>query len=226
MAVGKFLASQLREPSGIVGGLILPRLFNRRNAALNDLTLECLGLEPRDRVLDVGCGGGYLLRRMAHFVTDGLVAGVDLSPRMVSFCERRYRPLIQAGGLEVRCASAEDLPYPSAFFTKACSVNAIFYLSEAGLAVSELWRVLADGGVLVICFTSKKSLQKRGFGKHGLSLFEDDEVRDLMESSGFREVRMVPGSDRHREFTCAVGRKQRYESQFVLSNQAYFRPNP
>jgi len=207
MALGKFLANQLREPSGIIGGLILPRLFNSRNAALNDLTLECLGLEPRDRVLDVGCGGGYLLRRMADVVTDGLVAGVDLSPRMVSFCDRRYRPLIQAGTLEVRHASAQDLPYPSAFFTRACSVNTIFYLSEPGLAISELWRVLAAGGMLVICFTSKKSLQKRRFAKHGLSLFEDDEVRGLMQSSGFREVCLVPGTDKHRQFTCAVGRK-------------------
>jgi len=207
MALGKFLANQLREPSGIIGGLILPRLFNSRNAALNDLTLECLGLEPCDCVLDVGCGGGYLLRCMADVVTDGLVAGVDLSPKMVSFCDRHYRPLIQAGGLEVRRATAEDLPYPSAFFTKACSVNTIFYVSEPGLAISELWRVLAAGGVLVICFTSKKSLQKRRFARHSLSLFEDDEVRGLMQSSGFREVCMVPGTDKHRQFTCAVGRK-------------------
>ncbi len=207
MTPGKYLAKQLREPSGIVGGLILPRLFNKRNAALNDLTLECLALQSHDRALDVGCGGGYLLRRIADVVTDGLVAGVDPSPQMVAFCERRYSPLIRAGRLEVRCASAEELPYPAAFFTKVCSVNTIFYLSDPSLAVSELWRVLTDGGTSVICFTSKKSLQNRRFARHGLTLFEDYEVRRLMESAGFREVRMISGSDKHRQFTCAVGRK-------------------
>jgi ubiquinone/menaquinone biosynthesis C-methylase UbiE len=207
MALAKFLAGQLRRPSGITGGIILPRLFNKRNSALNDLTLECLALQPQDRALDVGCGGGYLLRRMSDIITDGLVAGVDWSPQMVAFCERRYRSLIEDAQLEVRCASAEALPYPPGFFTKACTVNTIFYLPDASLAVSELRRVLADGGTLVICFTAKESLKNRGFVRHGLSLFETGEVRQLMESSGFQEIRMIRGSDRHREFTCAVGRK-------------------
>jgi SAM-dependent methyltransferase len=207
LTLARFLARQLHNPSGLVGSVVLPRLFNRRNAALNDLTLECLALEPADRVLDVGFGGGYLLGRMSAILTDGALAGVDISPKMVGYCEKRFRSLIRDGRLDIRCAGAEALPYPAASFTKACTVNTIFYWRDAGQAMSELGRVLVEGGRLVICFTCKESLERREFTQYGIRLFEIAEARELMEAAGFREVTMVPGRDRHREFRCAIGTK-------------------
>jgi ubiquinone/menaquinone biosynthesis C-methylase UbiE len=207
MILTKLFAKQLRQPSGVFGRMVLPRLFNRRNSALNDLTLKSLALQPHDRVLEVGCGGGYLLHQMSAIIVDGLIAAVDLSPAMVAFCQKRYRSLIKDGQLQIRCASAGALPYPSGYFTKACTVNTLFYLPDASRATSELWRVLADDGTLVICFTAKKSLENRDFTSYGLTLYEADQVQRLLDSSGFQRISMIPGSDRYRAFTCAVGRK-------------------
>jgi ubiquinone/menaquinone biosynthesis C-methylase UbiE len=207
LTLAGYLAKQLHNPSGLLGRVVLPRLFNRRNAALNDLTLECLALEPSDRVLEVGFGGGYLLGRMSAVLTEGALAGVDASPEMVAYCEKRFRSLIQNGRMDIRCASAEALPYPTASFTKACTVNTIFYWRDTGQAMSELGRVLMEGGRLVICFTCKESLEKRAFTRHGIRLFEIAEVRELMEAAGFREVTLMPGRDRHRAFRCAIGTK-------------------
>jgi ubiquinone/menaquinone biosynthesis C-methylase UbiE len=207
LTLAGFLAKQLHNPSGVLGRVVLPRLFNRRNAALNDLTLECLALKPGDRVLEVGFGGGYLLGRMSAMLTEGALAGVDVSPEMVAYCEKRFRSLIQAGRMDIRCASAEALPYPTACFTKVCTVNTIFYWRDVARAMAELGRVLVEGGRLVICFTCKESLEKRAFTRHGIRLFQVTEVQELMEAAGFREVTLVPGRDRHREFRCAIGRK-------------------
>ena len=79
----KFLAGQLGRPSG-VWGLVLAPIWNKRNAALNDVAFQALALSPQDRVLEVGFGGGYLLGRMAQVVTAGFLAGVDVSPSMVA----------------------------------------------------------------------------------------------------------------------------------------------
>jgi arsenite methyltransferase len=207
MIPAKLFARQLSYPSGILGRFILPRVWNRRNSALNEVAFDSLALKPGDRVLEVGFGGGHLLSRMAGAITDGFLAGVDVSPTMVAFCEKRYRSLVRDGKLELRCAGAESLPYPSAHFTKACSVNSIFYWQDAPQAISELWRVLVEGGMLVLCFTCKESLEKRGFANSGITLYAAEEVQHMMETSGFYPIHMVRASDKHREFVCATGRK-------------------
>jgi arsenite methyltransferase len=207
MLPAKLFARQISHPSGILGRFVLPRVWNRRNSALNDVALNSLALRPGDRVLEVGFGGGHLLGRMAGAIPGGFLAGVDVSPAMVAFCAKRYRPLVREGKLELRCAGAESLPYPPAHFSKACSVNSIFYWQNAPQAISELWRVLAEGGMLVLCFTCKGSLEKRGFANSRITLYAAEEVQQMMEASGFHSMRMVRASDKHREFVCATGRK-------------------
>jgi arsenite methyltransferase len=203
----RFLARQLANPSGLFGRLVLAPTWNRRNAALNDMAFDRLALQPRDRVMEVGVGGGYLLGRMAAVVTDGFLVGIDASPTMLAFCERRHRALVRAGRLELKCAEAESLPYPSGHVTKVCTVNSIFYWKDAPHAFAEMHRVLQAGGLLVICFTCRTSLEDRSFARHGLTLYDADDVAQLMESSGFRDTCVTRASDRYREFVCLTGRK-------------------
>jgi len=56
MVFAAHVARQPSKPSGVFGRFILPHLWNWRNAALNDLALRRLALEPCDRVLEVGFG--------------------------------------------------------------------------------------------------------------------------------------------------------------------------
>lgn len=206
-APGRTIAAQLRNPSGLIGRVILPRLWNRRNAALNDLTLQCLDLQPDDRALEVGFGGGYLLGHLADVITQGFIAGADPSAELVAFCRVRYRSLIEAGRMELRQAGVQGLPFKEKSFTKVCTVNTIFYFPDLAQALGEMRRVLVEGGSLAICFTRKEYLQDREFSQHGLNLYEAEEVESLMAGAGFRHLHMVPGEDRWREFVCTVGVK-------------------
>jgi len=207
MPFARFIAQQLGHPSGVLGQIVLAPVWNKRNSALNDAAFDNLALCPHDRVLEVGFGGGYLLGRMAAVVTEGFLAGVDVSPAMVAFCQKRFRSLIEANKLELKCAAAEALPYPSGSFTKACAVNSIFYWENVPQAISELWRVLKESGLLVICFTCKTSLEDKQFAQQGLALYEDDQICQMMESAGFHAISVTRASDRHREFLCVTSKK-------------------
>lgn len=205
MILAKLLVQQLSNPSGVIAKLAGP-LWNKRNAALNDLALASLALNPADRVLEVGFGGGYLLGRMSAVVTQGFLAGVDISPALVNLCQNRYRPLVQEGKLDLKCGRAELLPYPSEHFGKVCSVNSIFYWQDVRRALAEFERVLIQGGALVICFTCKASLQKRSFARY-IGLYEVDEIQAMLATCGFTEIQTRFSSDKHREFVCITSRK-------------------
>jgi len=203
----KFVAQQLSRPSGLIGQFILGPVWNKRNAALNDVAFDHLALNPHDRVLEVGFGGGYLLGRMSTVVTGGCLSGVDVSPAMVAVCEKRFASLVQSGRLDLKCARAESLPYPDDHFTKVCTVNSIFYWQSVPQALAEFRRVLRDDGLLMMCFTCKASIEKRGFTRQGVATYEADDVRHVTEAAGFCSIRITHNSDKHRAFVCLTGRK-------------------
>lgn len=205
LILSKSIARQLSNPSGIIGGLAAP-LWNKRNSALNDVAFDNLSLIPDDRVLEVGFGGGYLLGRISSVITDGFLAGIDISSAMVVFCKKRHRSLVRNGKLELKCARVESLPYPSENFTKVCTVNSIFYWQDSQQAFSEICRILQKNGTFVICFTRKTSLENKNFAKH-IELVETDHVRQTMESLGFQGIQTICASDKHREFVCMTARK-------------------
>jgi ubiquinone/menaquinone biosynthesis C-methylase UbiE len=205
----QFVARQLSHPSGLAGRWILGPLWNRRNRSLNDAALEALKLRSDDRVLEVGFGGGYLLGRMTAIVTSGFIGGVDISAAMVEQGQARYRPLIQAGKMDLKVGTADRLPYPAAQFNKAVSVNSIFYWQDVPQSISELSRVLYDNGRLVLCFTDKASLQQKDFASHGLKLYDTHEVEQLLTAAGLHTINVTRQTDRHRAFWCMTAQKTR-----------------
>jgi ubiquinone/menaquinone biosynthesis C-methylase UbiE len=205
----QFVARQLGHPSGLIGRWVLGPLWNRRNRALNDVALKQLDLRSDDRLLEVGFGGGYLLGRMSTLVTEGFIGGVDISTAMVEQNQARYRPLIQAGKMDLKVGTADRLPYPAAHFSKAVSVNSIFYWPDAAQAIRELSRVLRDCGCLVLCFTDKDSLRQKDFARRGLTLYDIDEVRQLLTAAGLHAFTSLPQADQHRKFWCVTAQKTR-----------------
>jgi SAM-dependent methyltransferase len=87
-------------------------------------------------VLEVGCGTGLLLRRIAGFARSA--SGVDLSPGMLERARAR--------GLDVREGSATSLPYEDARFDVACSFKVLAHVREIHLALREMARVVRPGG--------------------------------------------------------------------------------
>lgn len=202
--LSKTIARQLGNPSGLVGRFILGPLWNNRNSALNNVAYEALTLTPADRVLEIGFGGGYLLGRMSAVIATGCLSGVDISEAMVEFCRKHYRGALQAGKLDLKVGSVDRLPYPDGHFTKAVSVNSIFYWADVPQAMSEVARVLGQAGCLVLCFTDKSSLQQKDFARHSLKLYDGEAMQPLLAAARFHNITVARHADRHRVFWCVT----------------------
>jgi SAM-dependent methyltransferase len=200
MEIKKFIAAQLRKPSGFLGRFVTVRLLNLVNVPINKLALEILKLQPDDHVLEVGFGGGDLIARMARIVTRGHIAGVDFSDDVFEVCRKRFDTLIKAGTIELLCANVDALPFDANIFTKACTVNTIYFWPDPSAAMSQLHRVLKKNGTLLVCFRPRSVMEKQEFIRHNFRLFEPEEVKSLLSTAGFRDVQLV--SDQHRFGEC------------------------
>ena len=114
------------------------------------VTLDALGLRPGERVLDLGCGPGFLAAEMAEQVgRDGRVDAVDVSPSMLAIAGRRSRS-DDAAPVELAEADVTDLPYDDEQFDAAVSTQVYEYVADMPRALAEVRRVLAPGGRLLV----------------------------------------------------------------------------
>jgi ubiquinone/menaquinone biosynthesis C-methylase UbiE len=138
---------------------------------LDDLEVELVERYAAGKdVLEVGCGTGLILERVASFSDEAW--GFDLSSGMLARARTR--------GLRVAQASVTDIPFPDERFDVTCSFKVLAHVEPIRAAVAELARVTRRGGYLLLEFYNPLSLRylvKRLKPPHAISeKISDDAV--------------------------------------------------
>lgn len=162
--------------------------------------LDTLELERGDDLLEVGCGGGLLLRDA--LARGARATGIDHSEDMVELARER------APGAEVLLASAENLPFADETFTAIAMSIVFFFLADPVGVLRECGRVLCLGGRIAV-FTTGPELRGTPAAPEPLAsrghFYGDQELARLGRAAGLTEVAV----DNHRGGQLLVARKRR-----------------
>lgn len=145
--------------------------------------LDALALQPGDRLLEIGCGGGLLLRDALG--TGVKAAGLDHSPDMAALARER------APGAAVLQATAERLPFAADAFTAVAMSVVFFFFAEPLRVLGECRRVLRPGGRLAV-FTTGPELRGTPAAPEPLAgrghFYQDEELAALARQAGLAGV--------------------------------------
>jgi len=151
-------------------------------------TLLHVLLAPRPRrILDAGCGTGFMLRWLRQYSGGQSVVGIDISPEGLAYCRKRGEEIL------AQCSVAQ-LPFPDGFFDLVTSFDVLVQLTPelAKTAFAELTRVLRRNGLLFIRVAAFQWL----YSEHDQALstqhrYTATELKDLWLRQGLETERVT-----------------------------------
>jgi SAM-dependent methyltransferase len=145
--------------------------------------LDALRLRAGDRLLEVGCGGGLLLRDA--LAAGATATGLDHSEEMVSLARQ------QTPGAQVVLGTAERLPFPDDSFDAVAMSIVLIFLADPAAALRECRRVLAASGRIAI-YTTSPRLRGTPAAPEPLAsnsyFYENAELAALATQSGYEDI--------------------------------------
>ena len=153
--------------------------------------LEGLALRREDVLLEVGCGGGALLKRA--LATGCRAAAVDHSADMLKVASQQNARAIAAGHLHLRLGDATALPFPNGRFTCAAMSGVLPWLPAPEHAFREVFRTLRPGGRFVVWTGTPKMYGTPTAGpkrKGGVRFYDDRGLARFARRAGYSDVRI------------------------------------
>jgi ubiquinone/menaquinone biosynthesis C-methylase UbiE len=182
--------------------------FDRSLAGYQEAFEQAAGVETADVVLDVGCGTGETTRRAAIAAPAGFAVGVDLSGAMLAVARERAAAQ-DVRNLAFEQADAQVHRFPAGRFDVVISRTGTMFFGDPRSAFTNLAAALRPSGRLVMlvwqgpgpnewlrelagALSAGRPMSPPAVGVPGpFALADPDQVRQLLESSGFGQVELT-----------------------------------
>ena len=204
-----YVLKQVRKPDRWAGRFFV-WIMNMSHSGVTDWGLGHVRIEKEFTILDVGCGGGRTIEKLAGMAARGMVYGVDYAKGSVAASRGRNAQLIEAGRVEIAQASVSQLPFPDGKFDLVTAVETQYYWPDLVKDMQEILRVLKPGGTLVVIAESYGKARYDMIQGPVMKLLRSanpsvEEHRELFAKTGYTDVQTF--EERAKSWFCGVGRK-------------------
>ncbi|WP_407377086.1 class I SAM-dependent methyltransferase [Methanobrevibacter sp.] len=180
--------SNMREPKGKLGNIQL-KSMNKEHTPVSLWGLKHLKITDEDIILDVGCGGGININRMARKAKK--VYGIDYSQESVKLSREVNRQEISEGKVEVLEGNVLNLPFEDNSFDAVTAFETVYFWPDIEKCFSEVKRVLKPGGIFLIGMESNGSdniMMKLSEKLIDMNVYDDEEITSFLANSQFSEI--------------------------------------
>ena len=203
--------TQCQKPSGLFGRFVLWNM-NSRHSGVTDWGFSHVSVRKTDTILDVGCGGGRTITKLAASAGDGKVYGIDYSKASVAFARKVNQQLIDRGRVQISEGPVSQMPYPDNTFDLVTAIETHFWWPDIAAGMLEIRRVLKPGGTLAIIAevykgagTRMARMVEKYLPLTGMKFLTSDEHRDLFTNAGYSDIQI--DTQTPKGWICCVGKK-------------------
>ena len=198
----------MRKPQGKLGNIQL-KSMNKEHTPVSLWGLKHLNIKSDDVILDIGCGGGININRIAEKAKK--VYGVDYSIESVKLSREVNEKLIREGKVEIQEGNVKNLAFEDDTFDIVTAFETVYFWPDIEKCFGEVKRVLKPGGTFLIGMESNGSdnlIMK--FWKHfiDMELYTDEEITSFLQNNNFSEITAYIRDGRKKQEIIKVNRKE------------------
>ena len=186
MGLLKSFFSQCARPEGALGRVMLS-FMNYTHAPLTNWGLKLVDVQDGWTMLDVGCGGGFTIRRLLKRSKDAQVYGIDISEESVAKAKKVNAEVLDKQ-VFITQGSAEKLPYEDKKFDLVTAVETVYFWPNLPDCLQEVRRVLKPGGKFAILVEVVDSDSKWTSVVEGMTAYSPEDLKKLLDDAGFTQT--------------------------------------
>ena len=178
----------MRKPQGKLGNIQL-KSMNKEHTPVSLWGLKHLNVKSSDVILDVGCGGGINIKRMAENAKK--VYGVDYSIESVKLSREVNEKLINEGKVEIHEGNVKNLPFEDNTFDIVTAFETVYFWPDIEKCFGEVKRVLKPGGIFLIGMeTNGSDNLVMKFWNHfiDMEMYDDNEITSFLQNNDYSKI--------------------------------------
>ena len=137
----QIIMDQYRCPTGIEGRKVATSM-NIHHSDLTDWGLNTVEIDHDFTILDVGCGGGKTITKLANLAFKGKVYGIDCSKDMVEYSKEVNRDLITQNRVSITEGSVDKTNFPDNFLDLVTAIETYYFWPNLQDGFQEIHRIL------------------------------------------------------------------------------------
>jgi len=183
---------QFRKPRGEKGKEVVENM-NKNHYEVTGWGLQMLTLEDDSQVIDLGCGGGKTVQRLAIHTPEGKVFGLDYSEDCVDWSNELNQEAVEEGKVIIIRGEVDNTPFEGGNFDAATAVETIYFWPDIQKTFKEVYRILKEAGQFLIineAYPDEKHQEKNRMYEESENMVipSPEELTAWLKEAGFKDV--------------------------------------
>src|SRR5678816_4002190 len=136
-------------------------------------------VQPDSRILEIGCGAGLLIEKMAEHLDSGRITAIDKSPVQIMKAAQRNSISIEQGKVQLIQTDFSHYNGPENVFDRVVAFNVNLFLRQASEALNKVRSLISSTGQFILFYQFP----------HPVDISAADPIIDQLEANRFKIIR-------------------------------------
>ena len=174
------------NPKGLLGRMMLVSM-DKEHLPMAQWALEQISIPDSGKVADLGCGGGYNIRRMLGLSEKAKFIGLDISDESVKKAEKVNKNEL-GKRVKIIKGSAENLPFTDNSIDLITAFETVFFWKKPEIAFREIYRSLVNGGCFAVINNSGDPNVDWEKKVPCMTRYTAEQIADMLKSAKFADI--------------------------------------